>query len=72
MPAHEVARPLPPGRVVRLLTWTLAPLPELMQSHDVEVSEDGEARVVSENGRRDVEQWRRTRVEAPWMRGCLK
>ena len=31
----------------------------------LEVSEDGEARVVSENGRRDVEQWRRTRVEAP-------
>ena len=38
----------------------------------LEVSDDGEARVVSENGRRDVEQWRRTRVEAPWMRGCLK
>jgi nucleoredoxin len=38
----------------------------------LDIADDGEARVVSENGRRDVEQWRRTRVEAPWMRGCVK
>ena len=45
---------------------------ELPTTTNEEDSDDGEARVVSENGRRDVEQWRRTRVEAPWMRGCLK